>query len=90
MDCNTHDCLFSFFNNVRGFWLNIIVYHKEKAYFATYTTMTYCLTSIVLMLILYKNLDFFWSGSSYFNFFFYFFDCSFNNCSKIKIPIIWN
>ena len=59
MDCNTHDCLFSFFNNVRGFWLNIVVYHKDKAYFATYTTMTYGLTSIILMSIFYKHLDFF-------------------------------
>lgn len=45
------------FLNLRSFWLDFIMYNKKKAYFTTFPTISFSLSSIILMLILYKYLD---------------------------------
>ena len=49
------------FNNLRNFWINFIVYNKKKLFF-TYPTISFCFSSIVLMLILYQYFDIFGIG----------------------------
>ena len=49
------------FNNLRNFWINFIVYNKQKAFFLLIHNF-FCFSSIVLMLILYQYFDIFGIG----------------------------
>ena len=72
------------FNNLRNFWINFIVYNKQKAYFSTYPTISFCFSSIVLMLILYQYFDI-WHWFSYVTFKHNIINCYFILRKKIKI-----
>ena len=44
-----------FFNNIRVFWLNFILFEKKKAYLITFSTITFSSLSILAMFMSYKS-----------------------------------
>ena len=44
-----------FFNNIRVFWLNFILFDKKKVYLVIFSTMTFSFLSITIMLLTYKS-----------------------------------